>query len=268
MDALTLVHCLRNQGSGRELYIVMVGPRDQAGALEASFGAGADDFLAAPVRSGELLSRLRGARRFIELLEQWRSDHGEMRRLAAMLADANTRLESLVETDELTGIPNRRRASEQLVRAVADAEEASTPLSVFLLDLDNFRAINSTWGEGVGDEVLRRTARTLQGSVRSGDVVARFAGQEFMVIAPGMPAAAATAMAERLRLAISQQTVRIAETEVNVTLSVGASVYEPAVSRRRTPEGLLHLADEALLRAKDSGRNRVCIATERPAVSG
>lgn len=263
MDALTFLHCLRNQRAGRELYVLAGAPRDQAGALEAAFGAGADDFLGLPARPGEVLARLRGARRFIDLQERWRADHAEMRRLAADLAAVNARLEGLVDVDELTGMPNRRRANECLLEAVTRAEAVGQPLSVFLLDLDHFRNVNETWGSAVGDEVLRQAARVVQSCARAEDVVARFGGEEFLLIAPGTGAPAAAALAERLRVSVGRLRVSTPGKDVIPTLSIGASVYDPAASRRcRTPEGLLHLADEALFRAKDTGRNRVCVATE------
>ncbi|MDE3010514.1 MAG: HDOD domain-containing protein [Pseudomonadota bacterium] len=269
MDALTFMHCLRNQRSGREVYAIAAGQREQVGALESAFGAGADDFLGLPARAGEVVARLRGARRFIDLQERWRADNAEMRRLAGDLATANARLEGLVDIDELTGMPNRRRATECLAEAVARAEERGQALSVFLLDLDHFSELNASWGSAVGDEVLRQAARALQSCARAEDVVARFGGEEFLVIAPGTAAVAAAAMAERLRLGVARVRVPTAEGEVTPTFSVGASVYDPMVTRRRrTPEGLLHLADEALYRAKDSGRNRVCVAAERQLVTG
>lgn len=265
MDALTFLHCLRNQRSGRELYVVAAAPRDQVGALEAAFGAGADDFLGLPARSSELLARLRAARRFVDLQERWRADQAELRRLASDLATMNARLEGMVDIDELTGMPNRRRASECLIEAVARAEDGGQPLSIFLLDLDNFRRVNETWGTEIGDEVLRQAARVLQSCARAEDVVARFGGEEFLVIAPGTAAPAAAALAERLRLGVGRLRVQAPGEEIAPTLSIGASVYDPVGSRRRrTPEGLLHLADEALFRAKDTGRNRVCVAAERP----
>lgn len=269
MDALTFMHCLRNQRSGREVYAIAAGQREQVGALESAFGAGADDFLGLPARAGEVVARLRGARRFIDLQERWRADNAEMRRLAGDLATANARLEGLVDIDELTGMPNRRRATECLAEALARAEERGQALSVFLLDLDHFSELNASWGSGVGDEVLRQAARALQSCARAEDVVARFGGEEFLVIAPGTAAAAAAAMAERLRLGVASVRVPTAEGEVRPTFSVGASVYDPMLTRRRrTPEGLLHLADEALFRAKDNGRNRVCVAAERQLVTG
>jgi len=144
------------------------------------------------------------------------------------------------------------------------AETVGHPLSVFLLDLDHIDRVHQTWGAAIGEEVLRQAARVLQSCARAEDVVARFGAEQFLVIAPGTSAPAAAALAERLRLSVGRLRVSTSGEDVVPTLSIGASVYDPSVSRRRrSPEGLLHLADEALFRAKDTGRNRVCVAAER-----
>ena len=266
LDVLGLCRSIRASRPGRELYLMVTGARERPGALESAFGAGADDFLATPVQAGELISRLRAARRFIDMQEQLIADQMEVRRLATELAMANTRLEHAADTDPLTGIANRRRANEHLIEAVRQAEEQGQPLGVFLVDLDHFKRINDTWGHATGDEVLRQAARALQAYSRTSDLVSRFGGEEFLVIAPGTTAPAAAALAERLRAGIALLRIAAGQDQIAVTFSVGVSVYDPLASaRKRTPEALLHMADEALYRAKDSGRNRVCVAADRPA---
>jgi diguanylate cyclase (GGDEF)-like protein len=266
MDAVSLFRALREHRPGNDIYILACGPREQQGALETAFGAGADDFLPTPVRAGELLGRLRGARRFLEVQARWRADHEEMRRMASALSTLNSRLEAAMDTDQLTGVANRKRATEKLAEAVARCEAMGQPLSLLLIDLDHFKETLDHWGRAVGDDVLRAAARTLRACIREDDLVARFGDQEFLVIAPGTTATAAAALAERLRVGVSRLRIQSGEEEISLTLSVGAAVYDPLASRRRrTPEGLLHVADEALYRAKETGRNRVCVAAERPA---
>ncbi len=265
MDALTLFRNVRSSRPGKQIYLIATAPRDRAGALEAAFGAGVDDFISLPMQSGELTARLRAARRFIEMQDQLVADREQVAQLVTELAMANARLEQDAETDALTGIANRRRATEALLQAVNQAEETGTPLGVCLVDLDHFKRVNDTWGHPAGDEVLRQAAQTLQAYSRASDLVARFGGEEFLVIAPGTSVQNAAALAERLRAGVSRLRIPVGKEHISVTFSVGVSVYDPATSpRRRTPEALLHMADEALYRAKDSGRNRVCVAADRP----
>ncbi len=265
MDALTLFRSVRSSRPGKQIYLIALAPRDRPGALEAAFGAGADDFIGYPVQASEMLARLRAAERFIDMQQRLLDDQEQVRQLVNELAKANARLEQDAETDPLTGIANRRRATDQLLRAVRLAEEENQPLGVFLIDLDHFKRVNDTWGHATGDEVLRQAAQTLQAYLRTSDLVARFGGEEFLVIAPGTSAQNAAALAERLRAGISRLRISIGREQISVTFSVGVSVYDPTTSpRKRTPEALLHMADEALYRAKDSGRNRVCVAADRP----
>ena len=267
MDALTLFRSVRSSRPGKQIYLIATAPRERTGALEAAFGAGADDFIALPMQAGELVARLRAARRFIEMQDQLVADREQVAQLVTELAMVNARLEQDAETDALTGIANRRRASEQLLKAVRQAEDTGQPLGVCLVDLDHFKRVNDTWGHAAGDEVLKQAARALEAYSRTSDLVARFGGEEFLVIAPGTSVQSAAALAERLRAGIARMTIAVGKDQLSVKFSVGVSVYDPATSpRRRTPEALLHMADEALYRAKDSGRNRVCVAADRPVV--
>ena len=264
MDALALCRSVRSSRPGRELYLIATGPREHPGALESAFGAGADDFINTPFQAGELLARLRAARRFIDMQDQLLADREEVRRLATALSLVNVRLEEAAETDPLTGIANRRRANDHLSAALRQAEELGQPLGVFLIDLDHFKRVNDTWGHATGDEVLKLTARTLQAYLRTSDLVARFGGEEFLVIAPGTAAPAAAALAERLRAGVARLRIPAGKDQIVLTFSVGVAVYDPGAGAcKRTPEALLHMADEALYRAKDSGRNRVCLAADR-----
>jgi diguanylate cyclase (GGDEF)-like protein len=130
-------------------------------------------------------------------------------------------------------------------------------LAVIVVDLDHFKAINDTYGHPAGDEVLRVAARVLAGSVRSCDLVARYGGEEFVVVASDASAAIAVALAERIRVRLAERKVHACGNEIRITASVGI-----ALADRIEPSGpteLLHHADEALYRAKQSGRNAVCV---------
>jgi two-component system cell cycle response regulator len=168
------------------------------------------------------------------------------------------RLEMLAHTDPLTQTHNRRALMERLTEEMERARRYGLYLSVLMVDLDHFKAINDSYGHVVGDEVLRGVSATLQREARAVDVVARFGGEEFVVVLPETAAEGAMSLAERIRARIAS-TPPVPGGEygwLRVTVSIGvATVPAPGVS---TPEELIGVADEALYRAKAEGRNRVC----------
>ena len=154
-------------------------------------------------------------------------------------------------TDSLTQLVNRRSFREELERRYQESQRTQRPLSVLLMDIDNFKQFNDTHGHQVGDEVLRSVAATLHQTVRSMDLVARYGGEEFGAVLPNTPVVVAVAVAERLREAIERLEVRYDSQVYRVTVSVG-------VAELRSSDHvsvLLRRADEALYAAKAAGRN-------------
>lgn len=179
-------------------------------------------------------------------------------RLAADLATANEELQRLATQDPLTGLSNRRAFQQAIGRDLARASRGRKPLSVVILDIDHFKRVNDTYGHGGGDAVLKAVSGVLAGSVRQGDVVARWGGEEFALILPETPADGAQVLADRLRTAIADTVVVYDGTEIRVSASFGvasADVVVPGMA-----DTLLTSADEALYKAKEAGRNRVMMA--------
>jgi two-component system cell cycle response regulator len=168
------------------------------------------------------------------------------------------RLEMLAHTDPLTQTYNRRALMDRLTEEMERARRYGLHLSVLMVDLDHFKAINDSYGHVVGDEVLRGVSATLQREARTVDIVARFGGEEFVVVLPETGAEGALALAERIRARIAG-TPPVPGGEygwLRVTVSIGVATVPE--SRASTPEELIGVADEALYRAKAEGRNRVC----------
>ncbi|MCC7195744.1 MAG: diguanylate cyclase [Gemmatimonadaceae bacterium] len=168
----------------------------------------------------------------------------------------NTRLEVLARTDPLTQVLNRRALTMQLVAEMDRARRYGTDISVLMVDLDHFKRVNDTMGHLVGDDVLRELARLLQQSVRSVDFVARYGGEEFVAVLPETALAGAVVFAERLRERIAATKFVPAHGGVYLTASIGVASY-PA-PEIHTVDDMIARADEALYRAKEQGRNRVC----------
>ncbi|MBI2379598.1 MAG: diguanylate cyclase [Gammaproteobacteria bacterium] len=165
-------------------------------------------------------------------------------------------LEELAITDELTGLRNRRYLSHELGKEWRRAKRFGSAFSLLLMDIDHFKLINDAHGHAAGDAVLVAVARILREAARETDCVARWGGEEFVILLPGVSGAGTRAFAERLRLQIAELTVPVREQRLSCTVSIGLADSLDLVAD--TPERLLELADKALYRAKSEGRNRVC----------
>ena len=204
---------------------------------------GADDALAAPWDSEELLARVQRSlvlkRRVDELITE-----GE-------------KLERLSFTDGLTQVNNHRYFQERLADEFRRAQRYDDPLSLILLDLDHFKAVNDAHGHPTGDLVLKAVADALRQNVRETDVLARYGGEEFAVMLPQTHLAGSLTVAERIRKDI--QALRLGpQATLRVTASFGIAGFpSPTIS---VAEQLVASADDALYRAKHEGRNRICLA--------
>lgn len=164
--------------------------------------------------------------------------------------------------DALTGLPNRSALIERLIEELERARRYDQPLSVCYVDADFFKAINDAHGHAAGDEALRVISATLRQTVRVFDMVGRYGGEEFLVIAPGTRLDDALVLGERLRAAIEEQTIRVPSgAEINSTVSIGVAEYPANATNLET---LIDRADIALYAAKEAGRNRV-VASWAPA---
>lgn len=169
------------------------------------------------------------------------------------LMNANRELDQLARRDALTGLHNRFAASERLRDEFVRSQRSSVAFSVLLLDVDHFKRVNDTHGHDVGDQVLQVVARQIKASVRASDFVARFGGEEFLVILPDTDAQEAEVVAEKIRRAVDACEPPVVG---RVTLSVGLSEWRDDLP----DEGLLvRRADEALYAAKGAGRNQVMV---------
>ena len=165
-------------------------------------------------------------------------------------------LERAANMDGLTGLYNRRHFDRRLAEEISRADRLDRPLSLIVADLDRFKQINDTLGHAAGDAILRATAACLSRSVRASDVLARFGGEEFVILAPDTDAEGALSLAERLR-----RCLEAARPEVDgvgptaITASFGVATYDG-----HDPQALFTRADAALYAAKTGGRNRVELA--------
>ena len=233
-ESLRFASRLRADSVLRDVPLLLVAEPAQKPLVLRGFDLGANDHVFRPVDPAELLARVRNQVR--------------RRRTQEMLrADLDRSLE-LAVTDSLTGLRNRRYAMRHL-----DGLMRTTGATAMMLDVDRFKSINDRFGHAAGDAVLREVAERLRAHVRAADLVARIGGEEFLVLAAGMAGETGLLVADRLRQVVAERPVQVAGGELAVTVSIGVAEAPPGTRA----EALLQLADAALYRAKENGRNRV-----------
>ncbi len=168
------------------------------------------------------------------------------------LKKALTKMERLAITDKLTSIYNRRKFDEIIENEIKRAARYRTPLSLLLMDVDRFKRINDTYGHHMGDQVLRQVVRMIKENIRSSDVIARWGGDEIIILTPGIDLQNATLLAEKLRSLMEARSF-IRPHADNITMSIGVAQYQPG----EKSNDLLRRADAALYQAKSNGRNCV-----------
>lgn len=190
-------------------------------------------------------------------------EHGRIWLFTDVTADLlmAAELRRLASSDPLTGVPNRRHFEERSAQIIAAREANGHAVAVLMVDVDHFKAINDTHGHPAGDEVLKIVARRCREALRDRDLFARFGGEEFVALLTAPAMDEVPAAAERLRAAIAAEPITVGDTRIAVSVSVGGAMGEALPGCDPTLlEELVARADEALYRAKASGRNRVSMA--------
>lgn len=222
--------------------VFLTGRSDTADMVDG-LRLGAHDYLRKPCEPAELLARVQAAAR--------------VKRLQDELRQRNEELDRVSRTDALTGLHNRRHVEEYLSRLVSLARRNAEPIAVLIIDIDHFKSVNDGHGHDAGDAVLREVAQRMVRCVRLEDMVGRWGGEEFLVVLPNTAAQGAAELAERLRKVVADEPCRLPDggaMQVTISLGCAASVLDDAGT-------LVRSADAAMYEAKESGRNRVVVAT-------
>ncbi|WOI52747.1 PleD family two-component system response regulator [Parvularcula sp. LCG005] len=242
-DPLRLCSAIRSFENARLSPLLALARDDDMRKLVRALDIGVSDYLMRPIDSQEMAARVKTQlrrKRYVEHLRQ----------------SVNETLEMAV-TDPLTGLYNRRYLANHLPRLLRDAKEEANPLSLMVIDVDHFKKVNDTLGHDIGDVVLREMAQRMNFSIRGIDLACRFGGEEFVFVMPDTDRQSAEAIAERLRSQIAEAPVDIgAGDPITITVSIGVATSEPG-NLDDTPQDILKRADDALYKAKDTGRNRV-----------
>lgn len=205
------------------------------------------------------------------------SDTGEIERICILVYDMtdqamskerveklNDQLKVISRVDGLTGLYNRRYWQERFEREFKLTVRNKKPTSVLILDIDHFKKVNDTHGHQAGDKVIQSLAMLIRKATRETDISGRYGGEEFVVLLPDTTTERATIVAERLRLAVERYIVKHEELELRVTISAGIAEFEHHYER---PLSWLEAADQALYKAKESGRNKVIVSQSKNGTS-
>jgi two-component system, cell cycle response regulator len=225
-------------------YILLLTAKDAKESVVEGLESGADDYLTKPFNPQELKARIRVGLRLLELEDN--------------LVQAREAMRFKATHDTLTGVWNRGAVLETLDRETSRSRREGVSLGVLIADLDHFKSVNDTYGHLAGDAVLREVTKRMQSDVRPYDAVGRYGGEEFLVLLPGCNGSETRDKAERLREAITREPVATTAGNLKVTMSIGgvATGDWPA----DTANQILQMADSALYRAKEEGRNRTVMA--------
>lgn len=246
MDGMELCRAVREQASGRYVYILMLTSQNSKEDMIRGLEAGADEYLVKPVNRAELVVRLKTADRILTLEDSLRKSYEEIKALSVK--------------DPLTKVYNRGYLDERLVHEVKRAFRFERPLSLIMFDIDHFKLINDTFGHTVGDRVLVGCAALMQKSIRLEiDWIARYGGEEFVIVLPETLLSGAVVAAERLRNTLASMVMEANGTEMLVTASFGVASFMPTSQKEdlSMASALIAGADQGLYRAKKQGRNRV-----------
>lgn len=245
VDGFKFLGLLHQEPRFAEVPVIMLTGEEDVQAKVRGLQAGASDYLTKPFDPDELAARVR--------------IHLKIKALQDELRQKNAALEQLVRVDALTGLNNRRSLDEALRQELLRVERYQTPASVAMVDVDHFKRVNDGFGHPVGDRALAAVAEALRSCARVQDVVGRYGGEEFCILMPHTDLRGALLAAERHRVAVAALPPVAEPGPAQITVSIGVAAYpRPDV---HGVEGWLGLADAALYRAKQQGRNRVEAAT-------
>lgn len=249
LDGFETLRKLRQLKQGKHIPVIFLSAKMDIESVVRGFELGAVDYIRKPFNLLELKARVQ--------------THVELKKTRELLEEKNKSLRQAYKdlaitaaTDPLTRLLNRREMMKRMECELAKHERAGRPFSVIIADIDDFKKVNDTYGHLVGDNVLVAVAAILLSGTRRADSVARWGGEEFLLMLPETPVAGAAQLAEKLRQAVERHVFAVGPADVRVTMSFGACEIDGADAL----DDLLTKADLALYRGKAGGRNRVIIA--------
>lgn len=246
LSGVEVTNLVRETQKEQQPYVIMVSSYQETDQIIEALNFGADDYITKPIDGHYLRAKFFVAKRIIDIQEK--------------LKQSNEVLKKLAHQDELTGVLNRRAGYASFQVELERCLRKDNLLAVALVDIDHFKRINDQHGHDSGDQVLRLFASTLQKALRPYDVVCRFGGEEFLLLAEIAHAEEAQQLFERVRQRINQTVFDTGSMQMTVTASIGVNVVWPDADL--TLQQLTKQADAALYQAKANGRDQVVLYSE------
>ena len=237
-EGTSLVTRIKSHRNAFATAIVIIDRELEPDTARRNLRNGAYDFLVEPLREGEVIARVQAAARTKSLQEE--------------LLGQGRRLEAMIFEDPLTQLYNRRFMLNQLAVLVSGARRHDRPLSVIMIDIDHFKALNDRYGHEVGDRALVTVAQTMRERLRAEDYLGRLGGEEFLALLPDVDEEAAGLVADSLRATVAEHPLEVAGDVLEMTVSAGYAAW-----RGERPDELLKRSDDAMYRAKALGRDAV-----------
>jgi two-component system cell cycle response regulator len=244
IDGFKLLAMVKNHPEMKGIPIIMLTAEGEQDKKNQALEKGASDYLTKPFDEIELLARVRV--------------HLALKLLQDELRETNKQLTVLSNTDALTQVFNRRHLMKMMVNEILRTNRYKTELSFLLIDIDNFKSVNDTYGHQAGDQILIDLCLRIGGVLRRTDVLARYGGEEFAILLYQVPLAGAEKVAEKIRFTIAEKPFQIGEKKVDITISCGISSYVEETTD--TIDTIIMEADRALYEAKGSGKNKVVVS--------
>lgn len=237
MDGFELIKRIRGNATFKSIYLILITARIQEGDRVRGLDLGADDYITKPFSFSELLARVRVGARVVQYQQH---------------------LEYQTQVDSLTGLFNRRAFEKKIQEEFDRSLRYHNPFSLLILDVDNFKAINDTYGHHGGDAVLVKISETLREKTRKSDFPSRYGGEEFVLILPETDQDSALQVAGKVHEAIRNHAFGASTQPFNITVSIGLSSTSSRFYSDWTQ--MLRDADQALYAAKNSGKDRIEIS--------
>jgi two-component system cell cycle response regulator len=244
MPGVEVCQKIRRRKKYKYTYIILLSAKDRKQDIVAGLSSGADDYMTKPVNFLELRARLQTGRRIVDLEDK--------------LLSIQNQLKDIASRDSLTKLWNRAEITRFLREELSRGQREQKPTGVIMLDIDNFKRINDFYGHDVGDTALLKVTARVKKRLRQSDKIGRYGGDEMVVILPNCGLNETSKIAERLRVAVARRSLSTDLGPVALTISAGGTSSEHLSVP--TAEKLIKTSDEALLQAKNRGRDCAVIS--------
>ena len=244
MDGYEVCKRVKQNEKTHDIPIIFITAKTDEASIEKAYDVGGMDYITKPFKPKELFARIKTQLHIRALIEELERSKCELKRLS--------------ETDPMTNLYNRRYFNDASKTIMELAKRDKTPLTVVMLDIDKFKKVNDTYGHDVGDDILISISNILLEMTRKSDLDCRFGGEEFILLLPETSLEGSMVIAEKIRKKVAAFSLTLKDDrEVSVTVSLGVSQIDMQHDLSIAPA--IKRADIALYKAKESGRNKVCV---------